>query len=167
MAKIVQSREQRRRLIRLAMLLENLPPGRFDYGKWVDNEVWQGNPDLSCGTSACAIGWATTMPEVRACGVRLLSNQVKHLSGGGLYRQVWVGMVDGYYPKDEYGEAYGNSYAYRDAAEAAFGLTPEQADWLFIPGVEGDDFNRPTAHASAKDVAIHIRRCVKEWGGTR
>jgi hypothetical protein len=40
---------------------------------WVGNDEvpWGGNADLSCGTSACACGIGTTIPEFRKAGLHL------------------------------------------------------------------------------------------------
>lgn len=59
-----------RRLLKLADLLEKLPQERFDMKYWVGNG-WKGKPDLSCGTTACALGWATTVPSLRKAGLKL------------------------------------------------------------------------------------------------
>jgi len=58
------------RILKLADFLESLPRKRFDFSIWVGNE-WKGAPDLSCGTTACALGWATTLPLFRRLGLRL------------------------------------------------------------------------------------------------
>lgn len=58
------------RLLKLAALLERLPPERFNYSHWVGDD-WKGKKDLSCGTTACALGWATTIPELRKLGLHL------------------------------------------------------------------------------------------------
>lgn len=59
-----------RRLLVLADFLEKLPPKRFDMGNWVGHD-WQGAADLSCGTTACMLGWATTIHQFRRLGLRL------------------------------------------------------------------------------------------------
>lgn len=58
------------RLEALAAFLDTIPPDKFNYSEWVDRD-WKGKPDLSCGTKACALGWATTMPEFRKLGLHL------------------------------------------------------------------------------------------------
>ncbi len=58
------------RLLKLAAFLKRLPPKRFDYLNWVGDD-WQGKPDLSCGTTACALGWACAMPEFKRSGMKL------------------------------------------------------------------------------------------------
>lgn len=59
-----------KRLLALAGFLEKLPRKRFDYSRWVGFD-WKRKADLSCGTPACALGWATTMPRFRKLGLRL------------------------------------------------------------------------------------------------
>ena len=66
----VVSDEAKAMLLELADLLDSLPPGRFDYSHWVSSN-WEGAEDLSCGTTACAAGWATTLPSFRAKGLQL------------------------------------------------------------------------------------------------
>lgn len=62
-----------RRLMILAEFLYALPPGRFDLRSWAgsDDHPYMGRKDLSCGTTACALGWATTLPFVRRLGITL------------------------------------------------------------------------------------------------
>lgn len=65
-----------RRLLKLADFLETIPETRFDLRTWV-GDSWKGKQDLSCGTTACALGWACTMPEFRKLGVRLKRGELK------------------------------------------------------------------------------------------
>lgn len=58
------------RLLLLADFLEKLSPERFDYRSWVGDD-WFAGDDSSCGTKGCAFGWAATMPEFRALGLRI------------------------------------------------------------------------------------------------
>lgn len=64
------SKLQGENLLKVAALLETLPRNRFNYSVWVGKD-WKGATDLSCGTKACALGWATTIPEFHAQGLRL------------------------------------------------------------------------------------------------
>lgn len=63
----------RERLTILAKFLATIPDERFDLGTWAGNDhiAWGGDKDLSCGTTACAMGWATTIPEFRELGLHL------------------------------------------------------------------------------------------------
>jgi hypothetical protein len=49
----------KKRLLKLADFLVTVPPERFDL------EVW------ACGAVACAVGWASEVPEFREAGFRL------------------------------------------------------------------------------------------------
>lgn len=62
------------RLRRLAFHLRNdVKDEVFNLATWVGNDdvPWEGKEDLSCGTSACAMGWATTIPEFKQLGLHL------------------------------------------------------------------------------------------------
>ena len=49
------------RLLTLAAFLDSLKPKQFNIGTWREDE--------DCGTVACAVGWATTIPEFQAAGL--------------------------------------------------------------------------------------------------
>lgn len=41
-----------------------------------DMETWGEGDDMhQCGTAACALGWATTIPEIRKAGLRMSDGQ--------------------------------------------------------------------------------------------
>lgn len=123
--------EGNRRLLALARFLEKLPINRFSYNRWVGND-WRGKPDLSCGTTACAMGWATTMPRFRRLGL------VMNSLGVPVLRDHW-GL---------------------EAAEKLFALTPKQAEFMFIPSRSYRQELSPGISATASEVAAHIRRFV-------
>lgn len=57
------------RLLLLATRLREIPKKRFFISAWVGLDwLKKKDPELSCGTTACAAGWATTIPELRAEG---------------------------------------------------------------------------------------------------
>lgn len=97
-----------RRLLKLAKLLRKVKKERFNYTHWV-GEDWKGAANLSCGTTACALGWATTMPSLRRLGLRL----VKTCHWGN---EVRLGRL-----------------ANTTAAQVLFNLDYHDADYLFIP----------------------------------
>ncbi len=132
-----------KRLLKLADFLDALPRGRFSYSTWVGKN-WKGKQDLSCGTTACALGWATTMPEFRKLGLRLFPPQ------DGMGARVGLKNRPG---TDEY-----------DAAGEVFGLGFYDTQELFVPGDRGED--KPGDKATAKQVAKHIRRFVDEATGS-
>jgi hypothetical protein len=135
------------RLLELAKLLRKLPKKRFNYTHWVGND-WKGKPDLSCGTTACALGWATTIPSLRKQGLRLLKIQ-----------DVFQVTLKGY--------SGASHLAPEHAAQEIFGLNNNEFEYLFIPdsGIVlpelGLNNEGPVMCASAKEVAKHIREFVK------
>jgi len=131
----------RRRLLMLAAFLRKLPRSRFNFHHWV-GPYWKGSQDLACGTAACAMGWAATIPELRRAGLRL----VQTVQGIGHV------VLRGQEPEDTYGSA-----TERAAASKVFGITDDdQFNRLFIPEhtLPGD--------ATPKRVAREIERYVRE-----
>lgn len=146
-----------RRLLKLADFLDALPRKRFNYEVWVGQD-WQGAPDLSCGTTACALGWAATMPEFRRLGLKLDRSDRDPASG---FIAPWMSGGTVKLPTGEVGE---------EAAAEVFGLTFDEACYLFDPSTdlyyaESAPLS-PDEHATAKRVARHIRQFVEhrtEW----
>lgn len=138
----------RKRLLKLAETLEELPKKRFDYGQWVGND-WQGKKDLSCGTTACALGWATTIPSLRREGLRMFKYGAG-IDGG------YVGLIN----KD--GDETGGEM---EAGFKIFGLNDQEFSLLFYPDangtVNGHEMDSPAEDASPKRVAKFIRKFVE------
>lgn len=136
----------KRRLEALCRKLDTIPRKRFNYSHWVDVD-WEGKPDLSCGTSACALGWATTVPCLRQAGLRL----VKDNAGS------YVSLRGSRLNQDDDPSI--------SAAKHVFDITYDEAYYLFIPK---DDFiggaAKPGAEATAKQVARHIRKFIERGG---
>lgn len=151
------------RLLKLADLLDTLPPNRFDYNEWVGKN-WKGNPDLSCGTTACALGWATTIPEFRELGLRLI--EVRSYN----FKYSFVCMLQFF----EAGKHLNYWDSVCNATQTIFGLDEHDTEYLFTPSEMGqydsygewysddEDDLRPGPKASAKEVADHIRRFVED-----
>lgn len=133
------------RLLKLAAFLEKLPRKRFDYASVVGYD-WQGKPDLSCGTTACAIGWAAAMPQFQKLGLKLDFDPVYGNS-----------RLEGGVAKGKY-----------NPGTAIFEISDDEWDYLFQPGWNltddaGTDLPLPVApdaDATPKQVAKHIRRFV-------
>lgn len=123
------------RLLRLADYLETVPRDRFDMNRWV-GDSWGGKQDLSCGTKACAMGHAATMPFFRKLGLKLSRFGV----GTG------VPAIRG---------VYGLS-----AAVEIFGIEWAEADYLF----GGISLTGSHDHSTPKQVARRIRQFVKRGG---
>jgi len=145
-------RTNKNRLLKLADFLSTLPRNRFDFSNWVGKD-WGGKPDLSCGTTACALGWATTIPSLRRAGLRLVHDeQVDNQAYVTLNGQ--VGSWD---------DPFESSQA---AAKEVFGLDYDEFSFLFIP----ESFSyagRPSLSekATPKQVARNIRFFVKHKYG--
>lgn len=97
-----------RRLEKLADLLEKVAAierrrkiKKFNMFSWAEGDL--GLTKNLCGSSGCALGWATAIPEFRKAGLHL-----------------------------EYGEPCYNGYYGEAAAEAFFEITAEAADQLFL-----------------------------------
>lgn len=74
-----------RRLEKLAAYMDSLPEGaneHFYMGAWYRHDgdpahapkpgtAVQENHLMDCGTTACALGWATTIPEFQNAGLRM------------------------------------------------------------------------------------------------
>lgn len=138
------------RLLRLATFLDALPKERFNFRTWVGGD-WKGMPDLSCGTTACALGWAATLPDMGLT----LDPPDSNFDGATF-------MNDGREPL----------YAACDA----FDISLSDAERLFVPQEqmepsgtdelsveEFDEFmgRYQPEKASARDLANHIRRFVE------
>lgn len=119
---------------------------RFDYSRWVGQD-WGGKPDLSCGTKACSMGFATTMPVFQELG---LSLRMFKSDFGQDYGIITLTDKDGTFEREQ-------------AAAKLFGITLGQATDLFVTGKwvsKGVSHDHPTA----LDMADAIRNFVKYDG---
>lgn len=144
--------ETKAMLEELATLLEELPPERFDYFVWVGAN-WQGQRDLSCGTTACAAGWATTLPSYQARGLFLGQAEDDFDLGLNIFSPM-VQTVEG---------------EWLDQTEAmahVLDIPQDEAELLFVPRTKDGDLGMeaPESNASAKEVAAHIRRYIEVKG---
>lgn len=62
------------RLLKLADFLETVDKNRFDLSLWRELRF---SPS-KCGTVACAVGWATTIPSFKKAGFTFESNAPKY-----------------------------------------------------------------------------------------
>ena len=151
------------RLLRLADFLMTSVPGiRFDYGSWVGSD-WKGKPDLSCGTTACALGWGTTMPELRELGLRLFKRSAQQHSVNSSFPLMFVGQryreaIGAYDPGvaiDMWNEAC-------LACAEIFAVDEDETMLLFSPADCDEESYKPGPQAHPADVAKHIRMVVAE-----
>lgn len=137
-------------LLRLAKFLDTVPKSVFDFATWVNVSAWDGKPGLSCGTTACALGWATTIPQFRRRGLKMY---VEH------YGDDSIGFAEPVCHDNE-GVALGVA-----AASRFFGLEHEQSGALFLPESEANRKVPGTSvlqmDATPKMVANNIRGFVK------
>lgn len=130
-------KESNRRLLLLANKLDSLPRARFDFGRWVGPK-WQGKADLSCGATACAIGWATTMPVFRLLGLRLNAAGYPVLKGPEVWENAGMKAITG-----------------------IFGVSNDEAGRLFLPADFRQEPDKLSRRATPKQVAKHIRKFVE------
>lgn len=109
------------RLHTLAAFLRKVKPQHFDLDHWCDldgGKLKNGAlKERGCGTTACALGWAPSIPEFRARGL-----QLKNLAARGDTPDI-----------DVIFKARGKTYSGEDAAAMFFGLTKTQSEYLFMP----------------------------------
>lgn len=135
--------ESNKNLLILAAFLDKLPRKRFDYSHWV-GENFKGKPDLSCGTTACALGWTVVIPKFKKMGVSAGPNS------------------------QNFFQLYGQSVSANQIATHLF--MDDQYDHsinhLFYPYesiyVNGGRLVAPGNNATPKQVAKHIRKFVSE-----
>jgi hypothetical protein len=129
----------------LAKELETQTKIPFMFSMWV-GASWKGDPDLSCGAPACAIGIATTMPKFRGLGLKLSKSM------SGLYPQILDGD--------------GETLTHINAVIEVFRITREEAYYLFAPSEPCFTHskylksNGPFSGATAAEVAAHLRQYV-------
>lgn len=102
-------------------LRDNVKDEKFNLATWAgnDNCPWAGKQDLSCGTTACAMGHAVTIPSFQELGLRLEPFQSKYATQFG--RIAFDGKFD------------------FDAAAAFMDISLEEAEYLFDPGQYPND----------------------------
>jgi len=129
------------RLLLLAEFLETkVPEDRFDYTTVVGSN-WKYALDLSCGTVACALGWATQIPELAAEGLTLqllLENRSMFIKAMQVFN---ISELD---------------------ADLLF--IPAMSARRLIDGKWREVKNSLGDNASAKEVAAHIRGFVARDG---
>jgi hypothetical protein len=136
--------ESDRRLMLLVDLLRQVPETKFTYHQWA-TEL-----DLNtCGTAACALGWATTIPEL---GLVLRTH----------------GDVSHAFPVVHHKNAtwQPSHLGALASASLAFGISKQEADWLFRRdyGVVWDEggHNCVDRNPSPKEVADNIETFIFE-----
>ena len=139
------------RLRKLADFLDKVPEYEFDYSTWSKGNLFKywgegyinafmKRKITTCGTTACALGWAATMPYFNRLGLSPTVTGTPMCSDkSGTVR---IGPFE--------------------SAVKIFGLDFMEARFLFSPDADHDGRHSPRARASAKEVANHIRKFVEE-----
>lgn len=94
----------KKRLLKLADFLETIKPKVFNMDSWYN--------ESPCGTTACAFGWACSIPSFKRAGLKM-----RKLSNGFT---VYADVVF----NDEYN---------LNAASSFFDITVDEAEFLFYP----------------------------------
>lgn len=146
-----------KRLTILAEYLKEVKPQQFFYGDFVDGEcaLTEDGKQLSCGTTACAIGHVPVIPEFRRLGVRFGVEEDDD------YRSLEPMLkMDGKFIMT----------SWEDVGETIFGLDRDEFYYLFMPAERFGHSNgllpSPGYNASAKTVAKHILKFVR-WDQKR
>jgi hypothetical protein len=135
-----RNRVYKNRLLRLADFLEALPRKRFDFNHWVGDN-WEGKEDLSCGTTACALGWATTIPSLRKAGLRM--------DPGGFV------TLERFLKGQEHSYGYSASFS---AGKEVFDLSDEEFRFAFVPHGQSYNGRKPAPEeATPQRVGRNIR----------
>lgn len=72
------------RLLKLADLLETVDPSRFDMDRWHSGSRFNENKlKFGCGTTACAGGWACTIPSFKRAGLYISGRRPNYKGGLG------------------------------------------------------------------------------------
>lgn len=137
------------RLHTLTQFLEAVPPKKFRFSHFIGKE-WQGDPELSCGTTACGMGFGVLLFG-KECGVELVRDLVY-----GAFFPLVVGSSKLLPPG-----------SVDEAGKVMFDLEEDEVDRLFIPfeHLEVDEpppYGRLGPNATAKELAAHIRKFVEE-----
>jgi hypothetical protein len=82
--------KEHQRLRKLADFLKTVPEAKFDIGDWATKGFNPGNPEASeCGSVACAVGWACTIPEFQAEGLHMHNSTPIYAAEDGNAYQSW------------------------------------------------------------------------------
>jgi hypothetical protein len=146
-----------KRLLKLAALLDTVPRKEFDLNRW--------KLERSCGTVACACGWAATIPAFRRAGLSLKLNSeasdedrkeydLEHTPATPREKELCGAIFKSWCATDGWSPLIPQTYRTMDAAGVFFGLTENEVPHLFLGG-EG--------YSTPKQVAREIRKVVKQY----
>jgi hypothetical protein len=144
-------------LLRLADdILQKLPNEQFDYFTFV-GEDWKGKADLSCNTTACAGGWASTMRPLRRMGLRLVKRYYDGAGSMAIVPTAQNCLTQADIDNRKLDSSF-NALAY------IFDINMGEARYLFSPNSSLDGTGLPISpkgRATPRQVAAHIRQFVQ------
>jgi len=131
-----KQRQGLKRLLTLASYLETVPPKRYNHNDWATGKFCSTEKPLEplhaeCRTTACALGWAATIPAFKRAGLKVAFDDL-----GGLVKY--------------------KHHQCEDAAMEFFKLGSDDAGNIFLPG----DYHS-TQRVTPKMVSKRIRSVVK------
>jgi hypothetical protein len=106
-----------------------LPPeSHFSMSFWGDCRILEGNPKENnyCGTSACALGWLTTMPKWQDRGI--VGSWRRRAADGTWYL----------YPGESEYEGYSGDRDWEDMVVEVFKIIENDAEVIFISDLSYD-----------------------------
>ena len=94
------------RLQTLAAFLRTVPQEHFDLHSWRSSEGYEYASDddlttLQCGTTACAVGWACSLPEFQAQGLAWGTDSLSY-TGYPVYKFSEGGDAEGWEAVEEF-----------------------------------------------------------------
>lgn len=122
----------KRRLLALAAHLDTISPRKFNMNHWANSS----DAGITCGSTACALGYAGLMPSFRKAG---LKTEFDKCGGSVVYKRSHNSLYD------------------IEAGASFFNITEDEAQWLFMPR------SYPIGRRPGpKTVASRIRRMVRD-----
>lgn len=123
-----------KRLRKLANFLMTVPKDRFDLGSWIEIGFYEEFTP-GCGATACAFGWACTIPEFKKAG---------------LFLKGAIPVLRGFNDQDRYPEGF-------KTASKFFDISERDALYLFSP-----DYYPFYSHRDPKRVAARLRAYLQD-----
>lgn len=140
--KPITQAESRKRLMMIERKTRHVKPDKFWFGSWV-GYGWGGKPDLSCGTTACAVGWATTIPYLRKRGLHLIKLPTT--------KSGWPTILPNV-------DTFTSGMQHLEGVAKFLGLTIEEYKYLFTNSMHGS----LSVDATNIQVANHLREFIND-----
>jgi hypothetical protein len=146
----------RGRLAHLADFLDTVKLREFDLRTW--------KREADCGTTACAVGWAATLPEFQELGFYIQKlNMYQGDDMGGSFRPIYTFGGTRAIHGDSHWSAQpsGSAVTQWEAVDAFFEIPSEVSGYLFLAGSYDED-GEDDATVAPGEVAARIREYLAE-----